>query len=93
LKRAKTGWAYVPGKLDAKLNYLIGVNMLNDASHSDMQERPVNLSLTGISFVTEHCYQVGDATLVNLMLPSFPPSILELVGTIDHCQICVSTPS
>jgi len=68
--------------LDAKLNYLIGVNMLNDASHSDMQEHPVNLSLTGISFVTEHSYQVGDATRINLMLPSFPPSILEMVGSI-----------
>jgi len=68
--------------LDAKLNYLIGVNMLNDASHSDMQERPVNLSLTGISFTTSHSYQLGDNTHINLMLPSFPPSILELVGTI-----------
>ena len=72
--------------LDAKLNYLIGVNMLNDASHSDMQERPVNLSLTGISFVTDSHYQVGDATLINLMLPSFPPSILELAGTIVRAE-------
>jgi len=68
--------------LDAKLNYLIGVNMLNDASHSDMQERPVNLSITGISFVSDVAYQVGDYIQVNLMLPSFPPSILELVGTV-----------
>jgi len=68
--------------LDAKLNYLIGVNMLNDASHSDMQERPVNLSLTGISFASDHQYQVGDAVHINLMLPSFPPSILELVSTV-----------
>jgi len=68
--------------LDAKLNYLIGVNMLNDASHSDMQERPVNLSLTGMSFTTNQAYQVGDSTHINLMLPSFPPSILELVGAI-----------
>jgi len=68
--------------LDAKLNYLIGVNMLNDASHGDMQERPVNLSVTGISFATENYYQLGDALAVNLMLPSFPPSILELIGTV-----------
>jgi len=68
--------------LDAKLNYLIGVNMLNDASHGDMQERPVNLSLTGMSFTTDLAYQVGDNTHINLMLPSFPPSILELVGTV-----------
>jgi len=68
--------------LDAKLNYLIGVNMLNDASHSDLQERPVNLSLTGISFVSDRDYQVGNSAHINLMLPSFPPSILELVGKI-----------
>jgi len=58
------------------------VNMLNDASHGNMQERPVNLSVTGISFTTENYYQLGDAVAINLMLPSFPPSILELVGTI-----------
>lgn len=68
--------------LDAKLNYLIGVNMLNDASHSAMQERPVNLSVTGISFVSDGSYQEGDYVKVDLMLPSFPPSIMELVGTI-----------
>jgi len=68
--------------LDAKLNYLIGVNMLNDANRSDMQERPVDLSVTGISFSTRNYYQMGEAVAINLMLPSFPPSILELVGTI-----------
>lgn len=72
--------------LDAKLNYLIGVNMLNDASHSDMQERPVNLSLTGISLVTDCRYERGDHTLIHLMLPSFPPSILELAATIVRVE-------
>ncbi|EAU54705.1 PilZ domain-containing protein [Mariprofundus ferrooxydans] len=68
--------------LDAKLNYLIGVNMLNDASHSEMQERPVNLSVTGISYVSDCSYQAGDYVAVSLMLPSFPPTIMELVGTV-----------
>jgi len=68
--------------LDAKLNYLIGVNMLNDASHGNMLERPVNLSVTGISYVTDKHYKLGDAVAINLMLPAFPPSILELVGTV-----------
>jgi len=68
--------------LDAKLNYLIGVNMLNDASHGNMLERPVNLSVTGISYVTDKHYRLGDAVAINLMLPSFPPSILELVGIV-----------
>jgi len=68
--------------LDAKLNYLIGVNMLNDASHSDMQERPVNLSVTGISFICDVGYKVGDYVQIHLMLPSFPPSIMDLIGTV-----------
>ncbi len=68
--------------LDAKLNYLIGVNMLNDASHGNLLERPVNLSVSGISFVTDKHYKLGDAVAINVMLPAFPPSILELVGSV-----------
>jgi len=70
--------------LDAKLNYLIGVNMLNDASRSEMQEKAVNLSVTGVSFVSENDYKVGDATKITLMLPSFPPSTLELLGVLKR---------
>jgi len=72
--------------LDAKLNYLIGVNMLNDASHSDMHERPVNLSLTGINMVTDCAFRTDDYALINLMLPSFPPSILELTATVVRVE-------
>ncbi len=68
--------------LDAKLNYLIGVNMLNDASRSALKERPINLSVTGASFFSEIPYRKGDFTQLRIMLPSFPPSILELIGTI-----------
>ena len=70
--------------LDAKLNYLIGVNVLNDASHSDMEDRAVNLSVTGASFVTSNAYELGDATKITLMLPSFPPTTLELIGTLKR---------
>ena len=68
--------------LDAKLNYLIGVNMLNDANRSELKERPVNLSVTGTSFYTKKSYQKGDFIKTTMMLPSFPPTILELVGTV-----------
>ncbi|GAV20020.1 PilZ domain protein [Mariprofundus micogutta] len=70
--------------LDAKLNYLIGVNMLNEASHSDMQDKAVNLSVTGASFISENDYQVGDVSKITLMLPSFPPSTLELLAVIKR---------
>ncbi|MDQ6965396.1 MAG: PilZ domain-containing protein, partial [Mariprofundaceae bacterium] len=46
--------------LDAKLNYLIGVNMLNDANRNDLDERPVNISATGISFASSRQYELGD---------------------------------
>ncbi len=68
--------------LDAKLNYLIGVNMLNDANRSNLKERPVNLSVTGTSFHTKQNYKEGDYIKITMMLPSFPPTILELLGTV-----------
>lgn len=68
--------------LDAKLNYLIGVNMLNDANRSDLQERPVNLSVTGASFVSNERYRKGDPIAITLMLPAFPPTVLDLIGDV-----------
>ena len=71
-------------ELDAKLKYLIGVNMLNDANQSHLKERPVNLSVTGASFSSKEAYKLGDAIRLTLMLPVFPPTILELVGTVKR---------
>jgi len=70
--------------LDAKLNYLIGVNMLNDANNSHLKERTVNLSVTGASFNSKEAYKLEDAIRLTLMLPAFPPTILELVGTVKR---------
>jgi len=72
--------------LDAKLNYLIGVNMLNDANNSHLQERPVNISVTGASFNADQKYEKGDAIRLTLMLPAFPPTILELVGLVRRVE-------
>lgn len=68
--------------LDAKLNYLIGVNMLNDANRSDLEERAVNLSVTGAAFVSKERYRKGDPIAVTLMLPAFPPTVLDLIGEV-----------
>jgi len=68
--------------LDAKLNYLIGINTLNDANRSDLKERPINLSVTGASFVSEERYRQGDPIFITMMLPSFPPLVLELLGEV-----------
>ncbi len=72
--------------LDAKLNYLIGVNMLNDANRSDLEERPVNLSVSGMSFVTPRAYKAGDGLEVVLMLPALPPLVLELLGRVRRVE-------
>jgi len=68
--------------LDSKLNYLIGVNMLNDASRSDLTERAVNFSTTGVSFVSNERYREGDPIFMTMMLPAFPPTVLELLGKV-----------
>ncbi len=70
--------------LDAKLNYLIGVNMLNDANRNDLDERAVNISVTGISFASPQPYKLGDYTEITLMLPALPPMIMELLGTVKR---------
>ncbi len=72
--------------LDAKLNYLIGVNMLNDANRSDLEERPVNLSVSGMSFVTPRAYKEGDGLEVVLMLPALPPLVLEVLGRVRRVE-------
>lgn len=73
--------------LDAKLNYLIGVNMLNDANRSDLVERPVNLSVTGMSFTTPRPYKVGDTMEIVLMIPALPPMVLELLGITQRVKL------
>ncbi|MDX8396390.1 MAG: PilZ domain-containing protein [Mariprofundaceae bacterium] len=72
--------------LDAKLNYLIGVNMLNDANRSDLKDRPVNLSVTGLSFVSDERYRQGDPIELSIMLPSFPPTVLDLIGEVVRAR-------
>ncbi len=68
--------------LDTKLNYLIGINILNDANRSDLTERPINLSVTGASFHSDQQYKRGDYVSLTMVLPSFPPAILELLAEV-----------
>ena len=77
------------GALDAKLNYLIGVNMLNDANRCDLEEKPVNMSVTGMSFVTPHMYKQGDTMEIVLMLPALPPMVLEILAIVQRVKPAV----
>ncbi len=72
--------------LDAKLDYLISLNMVNDASRYGLEERPVNLSASGCAFVTDEAYRVGDPLEIVLMLPVFPPIILELLAEVVRVE-------
>jgi len=72
--------------LDAKLNYLIGLHMLQDAAQGKLEERPVNLSATGCAFITDEMYRAGDPIEVVMMLPTFPPTILELIGEVAWAE-------
>lgn len=77
------------GALDAKLNYLIGVNMLNDANRCNLDERLVNLSVTGMSFVTSCSYKVRDAMKIILMLPALPPMVIEVLALVQRVKPAV----
>jgi len=70
------------GKLDAKLNFLIGSNMINQAEQANLKERSVNLSCTGASLVPEHHYKRGDPVELIMQLSTFPPTTLRLIGKI-----------
>ncbi|MDQ6956298.1 MAG: PilZ domain-containing protein, partial [Mariprofundaceae bacterium] len=72
--KLNTDMANAMEALDTKLNYLIGVNMLNDASRSNLKERAVNFSTTGASFVSDERYRQGDPIFMTMMLPAFPPT-------------------
>ncbi len=69
-------------KLDAKLNYLIAGNLMHDAMEDNLEERPVNLSCTGAAFVPSEPYAKGMYIELKLMLATFPPTPMELLGEV-----------
>jgi len=69
-------------KLDSKLNYLIGANMMNDASNANLKERPINLSCTGAAFVPKEPCAKGMYMELTMMLATFPPTPMELLGEV-----------
>lgn len=72
--------------MDQKLNYLISIQMLSDASQLNLSERAVNLSVSGMRFFTESHYKEGDCLEVTMMLPSFPPQLMELLCEVTRVK-------
>ncbi|MDQ6950150.1 MAG: PilZ domain-containing protein [Mariprofundales bacterium] len=69
-------------QLDAKLNFLIGSNMINQAEQAQLKERPINLSCTGAALVPEHQYRRGEPVELIMQLSTFPPTTMQLIGKI-----------
>jgi len=68
--------------LDSKLNYLISMNMLNEADRDQLEEREVNVSTTGMSFFTDLPHKVGEPMQITLVIPTFPPQMMELLAEV-----------
>jgi len=72
--------------LEAKLNYLIGMNILQQVDTSDLDEHPVNISATGMRFATDNTYEVGDHVRITLSLPLSPPVLVDLLAEVVHMK-------
>ncbi len=69
-------------ELETKLNYLIGMNVLRDSGQALPEERPVDISATGICFVTEADVSADDRMKITVILPLFPPVFVEILAKV-----------
>ncbi len=72
--------------LDAKLNYIISMLSDQKAFEAQLEKKQVNISATGIKFVTRHDYCKDDFVELRLMLPLFPPLFLDLLGKVKQAS-------
>ena len=72
--------------LEAKLNYLIGLNVQHDSSRDDLEERLVNMSVSGMKFTADGRHHIGDRLRITLSLPLFPPMALKLLARVAHAK-------
>jgi len=73
--------------LDAKLNYVIGLNVLEHTDHADLEERLVNMSATGMRFTSKvHCKK-GDHLKITMSLPLASPVLLELLSEVVYISV------
>jgi len=72
--------------LETKLNYLIGMTVLQEAGHDLPEERVVNISVTGISFTSTANVAIGDKLKISMILPLFPPVFVEILANVVHIK-------
>ncbi len=73
--------------LDAKLNYVIGMNVMQQTDHTDMKERFVNMSATGMRFTSSVFCKKGEHLKITMSLPLSPPVLLELLAEVVYIKV------
>jgi hypothetical protein len=73
--------------LDAKLNYVIGMSVLQKTDDADLKERLVNMSATGMRFTTKEFCKKGEHLKITMSLPLSPPVLLELVAEVVYIKV------
>jgi len=68
--------------LDAKLNYVIGLNALQQVDHADLEERFVNMSATGMRFTSSVYCKKGEHLKITMSLPLSTPVLLEVLAEV-----------
>jgi len=72
--------------LDSKMNYLIGIETIREAQESNLDERVASISASGISFLTQERYKPGDHLEITVMLPSFPPNVIDILVEVKRIE-------
>jgi hypothetical protein len=79
-------------EINRKLDLLIHM-MLAEEFRALMKTSPrdINLSASGIRFISEHSFEVGDILEIHLILPMVPLLFIGLVGEVIRQKIVTST--
>lgn len=72
--------------IDAKLNYLVSIEMMRDIRRRGLQEKPLNLSVTGARFKSRTVHAKGEHMKIAMMLPMLPPVSMDLLAEVQRCK-------
>ena len=74
----------INSKLDAVMNYIL----FQTEGLLSLKMRPVNISASGMSFMSDQKYEVGDIIEIKMMLHVFHPVALYLYGESGEGRRC-----
>ncbi len=74
--------------METKLNYLIGLNMLQKSGDGvELKDLKVNISINGLRFTADKECSRGDHLKITLKLPLFPAIELELMSKVVYAGL------